>query len=214
MLSMRNGCAGFFTQAQLDAGRGVIRSRRPLPPPPADLPALAPEGTATLDAAQLNALRDGDLVGAFGDVMRGLSLTTPLGLPGGKLDLVHRVTALDTRGGPSGLGFAQAEADIHPGDWFLTCHFVDDQVMPGTLMYECCLHTLRILLMRKGWVGQASSVAFEPAPGVRFSPALSRPGPRLHRRRALRDHDPRDPLRRRAHCGRRRPHVRRRQADR
>ena len=32
----------------------------------------------------------------------------------------------------------------------MVCHFVDDRVMPGTLMYECCLHTLRIFLMRAG----------------------------------------------------------------
>ena len=56
--------------------------------------------------------------------------------------------------------------DIHPDDWFLTCHFVDDMVMPGTLMYECCLHTLRIYLMRMGWVGEADDVAFEPVPGA------------------------------------------------
>ena len=57
--------------------------------------------------------------------------------------LVHRVPHLDPRGGRFGLGQVRAEADIHPDDWFLTCHFVDDRVMPGTLMYECCLHTLR-----------------------------------------------------------------------
>src|SRR5262249_52450009 len=57
-------------------------------------------------------------------------------------------------------------ADIHPDDWFMVCHFVDDRVMPGTLMYECCLHTLRIFLMRMGWVGEGDRVAFEPLPGV------------------------------------------------
>ena len=35
-----------------------------------------------------------------------------------------------------GWGSIRAEADIRPGDWFLVCHFVDDRVMPGTLMYE------------------------------------------------------------------------------
>jgi 3-hydroxymyristoyl/3-hydroxydecanoyl-(acyl carrier protein) dehydratase len=55
---------------------------------------------------------------------------------------------------------------VKPDDWFLTCHFVDDMVMPGTLMYECCLHTLRVLLMRMGWVGEEGEVACEPAPGV------------------------------------------------
>ena len=52
-----------------------------------------------------------------------------------------------------GLGLAVGEMDIHPDDWHLVCHFKDDNVMPGTLMYECCLHTLRVYLMRMGWIG-------------------------------------------------------------
>ena len=59
-----------------------------------------------------------------------------------------------------------AEADIHPDDWFLTCHFSDDQVMPGTLMYECCLHTLRIFLLRMGWIAEAESAAWQPVVDV------------------------------------------------
>ena len=38
--------------------------------------------------------------------------------------------------------------------------------MPGTLMYECCLHTLRVLLMRMGWVAEDGEARFEPVPGV------------------------------------------------
>jgi 3-hydroxymyristoyl/3-hydroxydecanoyl-(acyl carrier protein) dehydratase len=38
--------------------------------------------------------------------------------------------------------------------------------MPGTLMYECCLHTLRVFLMRMGWIGEASQVVCQPVPGV------------------------------------------------
>ena len=48
----------------------------------------------------------------------------------------------------------------------MTCHFVDDRVMPGTLMYECCLHTLRIFLARMGWIGEEGEVACQPVPGV------------------------------------------------
>ena len=48
----------------------------------------------------------------------------------------------------------------------MVCHFVDDRVMPGTLMYECCLHALRIFMMRMGWVGTRGQVAFEPVPGI------------------------------------------------
>lgn len=38
--------------------------------------------------------------------------------------------------------------------------------MPGTLMYECCLHTLRIWLLRMGWIGEADSIVSEPVAGV------------------------------------------------
>ena len=82
------------------------------------------------------------------------------------MTLVHRVLSLDPNAGRYGIGQITGEADIHPDDWFLTCHFVDDRVMPGTLMYECCLHTLRIYLLRMGWVGEASAVAYEPVADV------------------------------------------------
>ena len=103
---------------------------------------------------------------ASGRAFAGLPLREPMRLPGGRMRLVHRVTELDPRGGRFGIGRIRAEADIRPDDWFLTCHFVDDQVMPGTLMYECCLHTLRIFLMRLGWVGEHAEVGCEPVPGV------------------------------------------------
>jgi 3-hydroxymyristoyl/3-hydroxydecanoyl-(acyl carrier protein) dehydratase len=38
--------------------------------------------------------------------------------------------------------------------------------MPGTLMYECCLHTLRIFLMRMGWIGEEGEITCEPIPEV------------------------------------------------
>ena len=93
-------------------------------------------------------------------------LDDPLPLPGGRLNLLRRVTSLATAGGRSNLGFISAEAEIHPDDWFLVCHFIDDRVMPGTLMYESCLQALRILLMRLGCVGQRGHAVFEPVPGV------------------------------------------------
>jgi 3-hydroxymyristoyl/3-hydroxydecanoyl-(acyl carrier protein) dehydratase len=69
-------------------------------------------------------------------------------------------------GGRYGIGMIRAEADIRiPDDWFLTCHFVDDMVMPGTLMYECCAHTLRVYLQRMGWVTDKPGVCYEPLIG-------------------------------------------------
>jgi 3-hydroxymyristoyl/3-hydroxydecanoyl-(acyl carrier protein) dehydratase len=170
LLSMREGCAGFFTEQELAAGKGIVHTaldRQPRPGKrPADWSDLTPMVEETYTAAQLDALRAGDLGSCFGPAFARLPLRDPLRLPGGRMTLVHRVVRLDPVGGKYGLGLIRAEADIHPDDWFLTCHFVDDQVMPGTLMYECCLHTLRIFLFRMGWVGEQSGVAIEPVPGV------------------------------------------------
>lgn len=170
LLTMRDGCAGFFSDEELSAGKGIVP--RPLDSRPAagvrpdDWTDLVPVAAATLDEGQLNALRAGDLAGAFGTPFDRLELADPCRLPGDRMTLVHRVETLDPRGGRFSLGLIRAQADIHPGDWFMVCHFVDDRVMPGTLMYECCLHTLRIFLMRIGWVGPRDRVAFEPLPGV------------------------------------------------
>jgi 3-hydroxymyristoyl/3-hydroxydecanoyl-(acyl carrier protein) dehydratase len=170
LLTMTDGCAGFFSTADLAAGKGVVQTAlqtRPRSGVQAEDAQIRPAvGVETYDERQIDALRNGDLAGCFGPLFAGLELRRPMRLPGGKMRLVHRVTQLDPTGGRFGIGLIRAEADVHPDDWFLTCHFVDDQVMPGTLMYECCLHTLRIFLMRLGWVGEQDEVVCEPVPGV------------------------------------------------
>jgi 3-hydroxymyristoyl/3-hydroxydecanoyl-(acyl carrier protein) dehydratase len=170
LLSMKNGVAGFFTQAALEAGQGIVHTKldkQPVPgKKPADWKDLVRLERTTVDAAGVEALRRGDLAAAFGTAFANLPLKSPVKLPGGMLRLVDRVTDLDPAGGRFGLGFVRAEYDLRPREWFIECHFVDDKVMPGTLMYECCLHTLRVLLMRMGWVGEAGAVVCEPVPGV------------------------------------------------
>ncbi|MCX6927210.1 MAG: hypothetical protein NT154_29005 [Verrucomicrobia bacterium] len=170
LLSMRHGCAGFFTQQELAAGKGIVHTKldvRPLPGKrPTDWRDLTVLRKESISNSQLTALRNGDLEGCFGESFRGLNLRNPLTLPDGRMKLVDRVLLIEPEGGRFGLGLIRAEADIQSDDWFLTCHFVDDKVMPGTLMYECCLHTLRILLLRMGWVGEAEHLAHGPVPGV------------------------------------------------
>lgn len=170
LLSMRKGCAGFFTEQELAAGQGIVHTkldRRPIPGKvPEDWNEPVPLKNESLSDDQLTALRNGDLAACFGEKFRGLNLHHPLTLPGGRMKLVDRVLSIEPKGGRYGLGLIRAETDIHPDDWFLTCHFVDDKVMPGTLMYECCLHTLRILLLRMGWIGEADNLNHGPVPGV------------------------------------------------
>ncbi len=172
-LTMKNGCAGFFTEAELAAGQGIVQTsidKRPLPGKrPADWQDLVPMSIESYSHAQLAALRTGDLAACFGNRFNNLPLKNPSTLPGGggsRMILVHRILKLDPTAGRYSLGQITGEADIHPDDWFLTCHFIDDRVMPGTLMYECCLHTLRVYLLRMGWVGESGQVAYEPIPEI------------------------------------------------
>ncbi len=170
LLSMRDGCAGFFSPEELAGGRGIVAGVRDEPSPAplaaAGVHRLVPMLQCSLDVDACNALRRGDLGAAFGTPFDQLFGDDVLPLPSGLMALVHTVEILDPVGGPFGLGLIRARSEIRPGDWFMVCHFIDDRVMPGTLMYECCLHTLRIFLMRLGWIGRRGLIAYEPVPGV------------------------------------------------
>ncbi|MCP4898691.1 MAG: acyltransferase domain-containing protein [bacterium] len=171
LMTMRNGCAGFFTEEELAAGRGIVETKLDTAPTagkrPDDWEDLVSMAVEAYDEEQLDALRSGDLAACFGPQFDGLTLGPNQRLPGGDMTLVHRVIELDPSGGRFGLGCIRAEADIRPDDWFLTCHFVDDKVMPGTLMFECCMHTMRVFLLRMGWITEDESGAYEPISGVK-----------------------------------------------
>ncbi len=171
LITMTGGCAGFFTAEEVKASGGIILTAEEKQFTPGKVtggfePLVTMERQG-LDDAQVQALRRGDLEACFGSRFEGICLENALVLPSGRLKLVDRVLELDPCGGRFGLGSIVAEADIHPDDWFLTCHFPDDMVMPGTLMYECCCHTLRIFLLRLGWVTDSRQVALEPVPETR-----------------------------------------------
>jgi acyl transferase domain-containing protein/3-hydroxymyristoyl/3-hydroxydecanoyl-(acyl carrier protein) dehydratase len=170
LLTIRKGCAGFFTQAELAKGKGIILTedeRKPVPGklPPDWKPLVSFDQKTRLTDAEFSSLRAGNLAQAFGSPFKAVPFI-PEVLPSGKMKLVDRILELDPKGGRYGLGLAVGDMDIHPDDWHLVCHFTDDNVMPGTLMYECCLHTLRVYLMRLGWVGEKGKVWHEPVPGV------------------------------------------------
>ncbi len=167
---MRNGCAGFFTEEEVKNSGGIVlteKERQKIPgKKPSDWKDLVPMEIESYDAEGIDALRTGDVEKCFGPLFRDITLARSISLPSGRMKLIDRVLELDPTGGRFGLGVIRAQADIHPNDWFLTCHFVDDMVMPGTLMYECCAHTLRVLLLRMGWVTEKQGVCYEPVPNV------------------------------------------------
>ena len=173
---MSDGCAGFFTEEETKNSGGIILTEEdteslydkniPKNPWRKD---IIPVCAESYDDEAIEALRKGDLAECFGPLFNGVELAESLRLPGGRMKLIDRILLLDPKGGRCGLGLIRAEADIHPDDWFLVCHFVDDKVMPGTLMYECCTHTLKVFLQRMGWVTKKADTCYEPVVGVKSS---------------------------------------------
>ena len=170
LITMTDGCAGFFTPEEVAGSGGIILTDEEKKPLPGKIPtgwtfpvALAAE--AYTEEA-LDALRAGNPAACFGEPFTGIVIPECLRLPAGRMRLIDRVLSLEPKGGRFGLGRIRAEADIHPDDWFLTCHFVDDRVMPGTLMYECCAHALRVLVQRMGWIIDRPDVRYEPVQGI------------------------------------------------
>ncbi|GBC61395.1 type I polyketide synthase [Desulfonema ishimotonii] len=169
LITMRDGCAGFFTKEEVQNSGGIILTDEYRHPEPGrkDFTELVPMSSPErYEDDAVEALRHGDLAGCFGPDFDGVQIAESLCLPSCQMRLMDRVLHLDPKGGRFGLGIVQAEADIHPDAWFLTCHFVDDMVMPGTLMYECCAHTLRVLLQRMGWVTDKPGTCYEPVIGT------------------------------------------------
>ncbi len=171
LITMRDGCAGFFTDKQLNDGRGIVLTDddvriEPLQRPP-ELDRLAPMSVESFGDTAIAALRRGDLAAAFGPDFANLPIRNPQTLPAGKLAMIDRVTLIDPKGGRFGRGLIKAEIDIPKDAWFLTSHFIDDQVMPGTLMYESCMQSMRVYLLRMGWLAESPESSFEPIPEVR-----------------------------------------------
>ena len=145
------------SSTQLAAGKGIPAAQRASiassPQPTAAWP-LTWQGNETYNSEQLAYLRQGNLAACFGKQFANLNIKQPCHLPRGHMQLIDRITALQADGGNYGSGLAISELDIEPDAWYLTCHFVDDRVMPGTLMYECARQTLRVYTMRRGWVSE------------------------------------------------------------
>ncbi len=71
-------------------------------------------------------------------------------LPAPPMLLFDRITKISDTGGANGLGYIEAEFDIHPNLWFFECHFLGDPVMPGSLGLDALWQLVGFYL---GWIG-------------------------------------------------------------
>lgn len=159
VLTMREGCAGFFTPAELATPRGVDAA--PLARPTRALPPLVHGARTSLDEAALDALSEGRSADGLGPTFAGAD-GARLRLPHPRWRLVHRAPAVHVVGPPHGLGRVVLEQDLHDDDWFNPVHFVDDPCMPGTLMLEACTTAVRLWLLAFGAAVVCPNATFEP----------------------------------------------------
>ncbi|MEV7422203.1 beta-ketoacyl synthase N-terminal-like domain-containing protein [Streptomyces sp. NPDC091212] len=164
-LSVREGQAGFFTPQELSGGGGVRWDPAERPPGdglPLDPPAVRCELTR-FGADRVSALVQGRPADCFGPGWEATAAhVRPPGLDGGRLRLIHEVTAFDPAGGPWGRGYLRAETPLSPDDWFFAGHFKNDPCMPGTLMLQGGLQAMAFYLAAMGFTVDRDGWRFEP----------------------------------------------------
>jgi 3-oxoacyl-(acyl-carrier-protein) synthase/3-hydroxymyristoyl/3-hydroxydecanoyl-(acyl carrier protein) dehydratase/1-acyl-sn-glycerol-3-phosphate acyltransferase len=170
-LAVREGQAGFFSDAELADSGGILwRAEDAVPTGLARLDAVAVRCTRTsFTHDQIRAFSEGDGFACFGPGFERLQthVRTPR-IPPAPLQFWHRITELSPAGGPWKRGYVRAEQDVRPDDWFFKGHFKDDPCMPGTMMFEACLHLLSFTLTSYGYTLRHDGWTFEPVPDLDY----------------------------------------------
>ena len=170
VLKMDGGCAGFFSDEQLEQGKGIIVSDRELAArkqiKQQRFTPLLVCNKSSFDRDRILHLTRGDLAACFGDSYAQYGLNPSLRLPPPEILMLDRVTSIDLRGGTWGLGLIVGEKSLAPEDWYFPCHFKGDRVMPGSLVAEGCSHLLEFYMLYLGLHLKTEDARFQPILGL------------------------------------------------
>lgn len=169
ILKMDNGCAGFFTDKELEDGKGVIRTEaeetaRRNAPKQSFTPLLNCSKTR-FNRADLEPLLTAELAACFGDshLPKDQSETqSSLRFASHKFMMIEEVSSLNPQGGAWGLGEVVGHKFLEPDHWYFPCHFKDDEVMAGSLMAEGCGQLLQFYMLWLGMHTQMQDGRFQP----------------------------------------------------
>lgn len=170
ILKMDGGCAGFFSDPQLEQGKGIIVSEKELATRRTINklrfePFLVCQKIA-FDTSDILHLSHGNLADCFGDHYGQYGLNPSLRLPPESILMIDRVVSVDPTGGDWGLGLIVGEKQLEPDHWYFPCHFKDDRVMAGSLMAEGCGQLLQFYLLYLGLHTCTIDARFQPIPGL------------------------------------------------
>ncbi|NBC20700.1 MAG: hypothetical protein GVY06_06575 [Alphaproteobacteria bacterium] len=169
LFSVRNGQAGFFTEEELAAGKGLQWDAAGEGPPsaapaPFDISHVSKKRAFTRE--DVEAMRRGDAYACFGEGFEPAAAhSRPPRLASGKLALFDDVPEFEPAGGPWGRGYLRARAHVPVDAWFYDGHFHNDPCMPGTLMAEAAVQALEFHAAALGLTVYRDGFVFEPVAG-------------------------------------------------
>ncbi|WP_335924719.1 MULTISPECIES: beta-ketoacyl synthase N-terminal-like domain-containing protein [Shewanella] len=168
LLKMDNGCAGFFTDAELADGKGVIRTeeeskarnlamanKRQFQP-------LIHCKQQVFDYQRMRQLLNGDIGACFGPSHDLGYRQASLCFASEKFLMIEEVSRVESSGGAWGLGLVEGHKRLEPDHWYFPCHFKDDQVMAGSLMAEGCGQLLQFYMLYLGLHKHTRNGRFQP----------------------------------------------------
>lgn len=166
VLKMRNGCAGYFTDAELEGGKGIIHTQAESEEKASIAKrTFAPPLTCDrrqFSRADLLQLSAGNIANVFGAQYEQHGKNRSLHLPKEAMMMIDGIAEIDPNGGAWGLGLIVSEIDLAPDDWFFPCHFKDDEVMAGSLVAEGCGQLLQFYLLYLGMQTHTQDARFQP----------------------------------------------------
>ena len=167
VLKMDGGCAGFFSDEQLEEGHGVVYTESELEAkrtaPKKHFTPLLKTAKTSFSKEGLRHLINGDMEKCFEDASYFANGRNPsLCLPPEKILMIDRITSVDLAGGAYGLGYIVAEKDLHPDDWYFPCHFRDDEVLAGSLQAEGGGNLLRFFMLMLGLQRLTKDARYQP----------------------------------------------------
>ncbi len=166
VVEMRGGCAGFFTDEELEAGKGIIHTEQEIEEKSRIEkrhfdPLLECERTR-FERADLVALARDGKAECFGPAYDPGGMNPALHFTAEPMLMLDRVVSVDQKGGAWGLGLVVAEKDLAPDHWYFPCHFKDDHVLAGSLMADGCGQLMRFYMMFLGLQTQTRNAHFQP----------------------------------------------------
>ncbi|MBI5844388.1 MAG: hypothetical protein HZB23_06945 [Deltaproteobacteria bacterium] len=166
ILTMRGGCAGFFSDGELAAGKGIIATEAEISarkkivkvrfPPLLECP------KRSFSRDDLVSIIKGDVAACFGENYRQDGRNPSLRFAASDMLMADRVVSVDPTGGAWGLGEIVAEKDLSPDHWYFPCHFKNDPVMAGSLMAEGCVQLLQFYTLFLGFQTKTADARFQP----------------------------------------------------